>query len=304
MRSYIRDATRRINDPGMGLPRLTYSHEGPLHDECSGEDLRSKFIEFDCDDETQQFLDSCFDTGVYHMITSMLSTVLNVFYSVTDTNGMLNRTLPGGGQMFVFSHAQAARLLNFPDGRCGGKLLDIGAGDGNVTAKLATFVDTVYATEVSMPMVRALNTKGFNATHTTDLTHPDIVAHGPYDFISLLNVLDRADTPLTLLRQIHSLLTPNGVVLIAVVLPFSAFVEVGTQKLPPTEMLPMKGGLCADRDCFEDAARIMATMVFGPSGFDVHAFSRVPYLCRGDISQPYYVLHDALFTLKKSSSDF
>ncbi|RQM21260.1 hypothetical protein B5M09_003724 [Aphanomyces astaci] len=155
----------------------------------NGEDLRSKFIEFDCDDETQQFLDSCFDTGVYHMITSMLSTVLNVFYSVTDTNGMLNRTLPGG----ILSHGANqdtrvcrganVRLLPRPSRasvelprwtlrRCVmnpqhlsspsiGKLLDIGAGDGNVTAKLATFVDTVYATEVSMPMVRALNAKGF-----------------------------------------------------------------------------------------------------------------------------------------------
>ncbi|ETV90655.1 hypothetical protein, variant 3 [Aphanomyces invadans] len=229
------------------------------------------------------------------MLTSMVSTVLNQFYSVTDTNGMLHR-----GQMFVFSRAQAARLLNFPNGRCGGKLLDIGAGDGNVTAKLATFVDTVYSTEVSMPMVRALNAKGFNATHTAVLSHPDIIANGPYEMISLLNVLDRADTPLTLLNQIRDLLTPTGVLLIAVVLPFSAFVEMGTQKLPPKEVLPMNGGLCADGDSFEDAARIMSAKVFTPCGFEVHSFSRVPYLCRGDISQPYYVLHDALFTLKKS----
>ncbi|RHZ17174.1 hypothetical protein DYB37_007729 [Aphanomyces astaci] len=171
------------------LQHAIKEHEEPLHDECSGEDLRSKFIEFDCDDETQQFLDSCFNTGVNHMITSMLSTVLNVFYSVTDTNGMLNRTLPGG----ILSHGANqdtracrganVRLLPRPSrafvelprwtlrryvinlqhlpSPSIGKLLDIGAGDGNVTAKLATFVDTVYATEVSMPMVRALNAKGF-----------------------------------------------------------------------------------------------------------------------------------------------
>ncbi len=42
-----------------------------------------------------------------------------------------------------------------------GKLLDIGAGDGNVTEKLATFVNEVVCTEVSAPMVRALNAKGF-----------------------------------------------------------------------------------------------------------------------------------------------
>ncbi|RHY27034.1 hypothetical protein DYB32_007099 [Aphanomyces invadans] len=51
-----------------------------------------------------------------------------------------------------------------------GKLLDIGAGDGNVTAKLATFFDTVYSTEVSMPMVRALNAKGFK--YDRKVPHP------------------------------------------------------------------------------------------------------------------------------------
>ncbi|CAK4502797.1 unnamed protein product [Aphanomyces euteiches] len=259
------------------------------------DDLRSKFIPLDRDDETQEFLNSCFETGVYNMVASTLSTFLNMFYSVTDTNGMLDR-----GQMFVVSSAHVSKLFKFPQGYSpAGKLLDIGAGDGNVTARLAPFVKTVYSTEVSIPMVRALNARGFHATHTTDLSHPDVVAQGPYDFISLLNVLDRADKPLTLFHQIHYLLSPNGVLLIAIVLPFSAFVEVGTQKLPPTEELPMAGGLCAEVSSFEDGARIIAEKVFRPCGFEVDAFSRVPYLCRGGVSQPYYVLSDALFTLKK-----
>ncbi|CAK4714355.1 unnamed protein product [Aphanomyces euteiches] len=229
------------------------------------------------------------------MVASTLSTFLNMFYSVTDTNGMLDRT----AQDHV-SSANVSKLFKFPQGYSpAGKLLDIGAGDGNVTARLAPFVKTVYSTEVSIPMVRALNARDFHATHTTDLSHPDVVAQGPYDFISLLNVLDRADKPLTLLHQIHNLLSPNGVLLIAIVLPFSAFVEVGTQKLPPTEELPMAGGLCAEGSSFEDGARIIAEKVFRPCGFEVDAFSRVPYLCRGGVSQPYYVLSDALFTLKK-----
>ncbi|CAK4191457.1 unnamed protein product [Aphanomyces euteiches] len=220
------------------------------------------------------------------MVASTLSTFLNMFYSVTDTNGMLDRT----AQDHV-SSAHVSKLFKFPQGYSpAGKLLDIGAGDGNVTARLAPFVKTVYSTEVSIPMVRALNARGFHATHTTDLSHPDVVAQGPYDFISLLNVLDRADKPLTLFHQIHNLLSPNA---------RQHTVEVGTQKLPPTEELPMAGGLCAEVSSFEDGARIIAEKVFRPCGFEVDAFSRVPYLCRGGVSQPYYVLSDALFTLKK-----
>ncbi|EQC41232.1 hypothetical protein SDRG_01207 [Saprolegnia diclina VS20] len=287
MKSYIREASRRAKDPSLGLPKLIYS----VNLDRVGEYLKSKFLPLDCDDETQEFLNSCHDTSMFRTVASRF---LNMFYSVTDTNGMLGR-----GQMFVFSRAHAQSMFAFPDNKCGGKLLDIGAGDGNVTERLAPFVDEIRTTEVSLPMVKVLNAKGFNCTHTTDLSHPDIATNGPYHIISLLNVLDRADTPLTLLRQIHDLLHPDGVLLIAVVLPFSAFVEVGTQKLPPSEPLPMDGGLCRERASFEDAARIMADRVFSPNGFKVKSFSRVPYLCRGDISQPYYVLCDALFTLEK-----
>lgn len=48
-----------------------------------------------------------------------------------------------------------------------------------------------------------------------------------YDVISCLNLLDRCNTPLELLQQIKTALAPDGRVLLALVLPFSAFVESG-----------------------------------------------------------------------------
>ena len=115
----------------------------------------------------------------------------------------------------------------------------------------------------------------------------------------MLNVLDRADKPLTMLREIREMLDPeNGLFLLAVVLPFSAFVEMGTQRIAPTEKLPMQGGLCADGASFEVAASLLLRNVLVPAGFKLCHFSRVPYLCRGDIHQPYYVLSDAIFVLK------
>lgn len=49
-----------------------------------------------------------------------------------------------------------------------------------------------------------------------------------YDVISCLNVIDRCENPLTLLRQIHASLKPDvGLLVLAVVLPFSSYVETG-----------------------------------------------------------------------------
>jgi SAM-dependent methyltransferase len=201
--------------------------------------------------------------------------------------------------MFVLSQEQICQVLRKKPEDFRGKLLDIGAGDGNVTGKMAHFMDHVTTTEVSGPMVKNLNNKGFNCIQTFDLNHEKLISGGPYKVISLLNVLDRADKPLTMLRQIRSLLDPQyGVLLLAVVLPFSAFVEVGTQKLPPSEILPMRGGLCAEGASFEDAANVLLKNVLIPNGFKLRTFSRVPYLCRGDLQQPYYVLCDGIFVLE------
>ena len=49
--------------------------------------------------------------------------------------------------MFVFSQQQITTLLETD--YIGGRLLDIGAGDGNVTSILAPLVDAVITTEAS-----------------------------------------------------------------------------------------------------------------------------------------------------------
>lgn len=48
-----------------------------------------------------------------------------------------------------------------------------------------------------------------------------------FDVVSCLNLIDRCDTPLRLINQIRDTLKPDGKVLLAVVLPFSAYVESG-----------------------------------------------------------------------------
>lgn len=48
-----------------------------------------------------------------------------------------------------------------------------------------------------------------------------------YDVITCLNLLDRCDTPKTLLKDIYRKLRPDGTLVVALVLPFSPYVEYG-----------------------------------------------------------------------------
>ncbi|KAG6977399.1 hypothetical protein JG688_00000429 [Phytophthora aleatoria] len=288
MKTWVREASKRARQPHFG-PTLDYGVDKASVDSA----LQSAFVQLDCDEETQSFLDTCTGGSLWE---SLSSTVLGLFYSLTDANGILGR-----GQMFVLSKAQVQRLLHRdqPVAGGGGSLLDIGAGDGNVTASLASLVAQVTTTEASAPMVAHLNARGYNSVQTCDLQHEFVQSRKPYNIISMLNVLDRADKPLTMLREIREMLDPqNGLFLLAVVLPFSAFVEQGTQRVAPTEKLPMRGGLCADGASFEIAASLLLRNVLLPAGFKLRHFSRVPYLCRGDMQQPYYVLSDAIFVLE------
>ena len=85
--------------------------------------------------------------------------------------------------MFVLSCAQVQRLLRRGQLVDGGSLLDIGAGDGHVTASLASLVDQVTTTEVSAPMVAHLNTRGYNSVQTCDLQHEFVQSRKPYNII-------------------------------------------------------------------------------------------------------------------------
>jgi hypothetical protein len=68
---------------------------------------------------------------------------------------------------------------------------------------------------------------------------------------------------------------------------------VGRLDHQPTEWLPIQGSN------FEEQAS-SAISVFEASGFCVERWSRVPYLCEGDLNQAFYWLDDAVFVLSAS----
>ncbi|KAJ8979852.1 hypothetical protein NQ317_006316 [Molorchus minor] len=185
------------------------------------------------------------------------------------------------GSMFVVSQPQFRKLLRVDDNWRTDTLLDLGAGDGEVTAHLAPLFDKVYATEVSNTMRTLLQRRGYVLLDVENW-HLD----RKYDVISCLNLIDRCDTPLELLSQIRISLQPGGRVLLAVVLPFSAYVESGAPDHKPKELLPISGST------FEEQVNSVVTNVLSPAQFEVISWSRVPYLCEGDLHQSYYWLDD------------
>lgn len=63
--------------------------------------------------------------------------------------------------MFVFSHLQFLKLINQKEDWKAESLLDLGAGDGEVTAQMASSFQQIYVTEVSSTMQNLLQKKGY-----------------------------------------------------------------------------------------------------------------------------------------------
>jgi len=235
--------------------------------------------------------------------------------STTDANGFMDRQ-----HMFVMSSFQVEQLLRHSMDasqlvkglgtrfRC---MLDVGAGDGHVTMKLAHMADNVVATDVSPQMVSRLADLGFHAIETCDVSREALGDHArdgmTFDLVVLSNVLDCADRPCTLLQQIRDLVTPKtGRVLVAVVLPLEPKVEEGITWREPVETLPMESGIVRFQTSLDDGVvkreavgqpptweqslSQLVTHVLEPMGFHVETASRVPYISQGDWHTNYYVL--------------
>lgn len=257
-----------------------------------GDTVRPLFIQSHLDPDTQVFLKHSVDksgwmfTQLYH---SFMSTVLSPLVSRTSINGLLGR-----GSMFVFSPDQFRRLLRISPEWRADRLLDLGAGDGGVTEVMGAHFREVYATEVSPPMKWHLQRRNYKVLAVDEWERTGF----QYDLISCLNLLDRCDNPLDVLRGMQRSLVPGtGRVILAAVLPFQPYVEMGGRWQRPQERLRVKG------KTWEEQVTSMTNDVFHEAGLEVEAVTRLPYLCEGDMYKDYYVLDDAVFVLKALAKD-
>ncbi|XP_062860108.1 methyltransferase-like protein 9 [Trichomycterus rosablanca] len=252
-----------------------------------GEDVRALFVQSQLDADTRAFLQRSAEksgwlfTQLYH---SLFSTIFSPIVSRTSINGFLGR-----GSMFVFSEEQFHLLLQIHPHWRAERLLDLGAGDGAVTDIMGPHFREIYATEVSPPMRWQLQRKKYRLLEIDEWQNTGF----QFDVISCLNLLDRCDEPLQMLRDIKKALVPGtGRLILAVVLPFQPYVEAGGRWVRPTEWIQLTGGT------WEEQVTNLSEVIFREVGLEMEAVTRLPYLCEGDMSQDYYVLDDAVFVLK------
>ncbi|VDM22804.1 unnamed protein product, partial [Wuchereria bancrofti] len=144
----------------------------------------------------------------YTFLTSLLSMVL----TKTSINGVLGR---GGMHLFSLSQLQEFLDVSVEWVSHDKKLLDLGAGDGQITAIMAQLYRTVSVTEASKIMEWRLKQRGFKVV-PMNMWH----LSGTYHLVSALNLLDRHYNPSLLLTQLHSVtLRSESLLLLTVVLP-------------------------------------------------------------------------------------
>ncbi|XP_021092971.1 methyltransferase-like protein 9 isoform X3 [Heterocephalus glaber] len=215
------------------------------------ESLQAVFVQSHLDQGTQIFLNNSIEKSgwlfiqLYH---SFVSSVFSLFMSRTSINGLLGR-----GSMFVFSPDQFQRLLKInPDWKTH-RLLDLGAGDGEVTKIMSPHFEEIYATELSETMIWQLQKKKYRVLGINEWQNTGF----QYDVISCLNLLDRCDQPLTLLKDIRSVLEPTrGRVILALVLPFHPYVENGVRV-----MWWSLRWLCADACAARKARKVLSQVL-------------------------------------------
>lgn len=160
------------------------------------------------------------------------------------------------------------------------RALDIGAGDGCVTAALRPLCEEVVAAETSKGMGRRLRRQGYEVwCEDIAETAEKRAADGGFELVTLFNVLDRCAKPRALLEGAHKL--SAGWLLLSTPLPFMASFY-GWRTGWSGRVVQ---GLGLEGAEWEQDALALLHEVLPSVGFEPRAVSRVPYLTGGDMLQ-------------------
>jgi SAM-dependent methyltransferase len=201
-----------------------------------------------------------------------------------EVNGLLDMY-----PMHLLTTAQWSLLL--AQQTTSNSLLDVGAGNGDLTQALAPLFREVTVTEQSSWMRRRLQQRGFKVG-PADLDQVGV----QFDVVTCLNVLDRTPRPVSLFRSLARRLNPGGRLVVSVPLPSDPFFYDGPRTRPPLESLN------AGHSTFEQSAEaLVATLHRQCPTVSLTRFSRRPYLSGGDRQRPYYSLDSGVFVFGKPS---
>jgi len=268
-------------------------------------DSQKKFLLLDCDAETERFLRGCQKIEVKpikFILERFAYSFLTNFMMQTSIHALLDR-----GHMFVLSAAQIRKLLslgNVPAGQLDSadlKVIDLGAGEGNVSKKVTeglalTSHNKLQTTDISKTNKYRLRQKGFQVVDENSWYQGQ-----NFDLVFMLNLLDRCEKPLSMLHQAHVALLNRprsifgdglGRLVVALVFPIRQSIEWRKSRRADE---PLGSDSYAT---LEEQVETFIKFVVTPAGFELEKFSRVPYLCEGDVTKPFFVFTNVVFLLK------
>ena len=107
-------------------------------------------------------------------------------------------------------------IVSMLEPHLGRRVLEIGAGHGTITARLAIDGRQVVATDLSERCLVELKERfeGHPAVEVRHATVDDLTVDDPYDSVVLVNVLEHIEDDLEVLKQIYARLRPGGKVVI------------------------------------------------------------------------------------------
>jgi SAM-dependent methyltransferase len=269
----------------------------PVLDSAPVEDL---FLQLRKDKEAQRFIDTCFDNG--RTFRGRITNILLVLGRETIGKWFLNGRSELSGalcpnSLFVLSEKQFRKLL---EPVCTGKLfdqtqlLDIGAGDGSVTASVAKACNleaaSVLAVEAAVTKRWRLEKAGFKVS--TEL--PSVSA--AFDVVVMLNLLDVTHDPVRLFSDAVDALKPGGFLILGLVLPYRPKLSFGVE---PLAGLSQGLNASAEHAAFEvNFVELLTFLSAYP--LRLRKWTRVPYLSCGDHQAAIYAYNDAFLILEKT----
>jgi SAM-dependent methyltransferase len=257
-----------------------------------GPELAKCFIPSHLDTEGEAFLASALKRGpsVWRL---RIHRLLTLFFSDFDANALC-----GLYPVFLLSTPQALALLKAAEQAdwSSQRWLDVGAGSGDVSTRVAPLVATLDCTETSRFMARRLRQRGFNCWLGRVGEGADgdpLLTPNGYGVISLFNVIDRASRPKALLRAAVQHLPVGGTLVLSTPLPYDPFYYAGSVTRAPEESLRIAA------ESWEEALGELWRHELEPLGLTPGAVTRVPYLSGGDAKHPAYVLDSAVLVCRK-----
>ena len=94
--------------------------------------------------------------------------------------------------------------------------LEIGSFDGSMTELLMEYHDSVSVVEPSSEMASLLSSKFSDRVSVTNSTIENVQIQEKFDYIYLIHTLEHLDDPTAALKKISSLLSDDGILLVAV----------------------------------------------------------------------------------------